>query len=154
MSSISEDLNNAFLMSIKLEDWNCPLPIGLKQNVDHLSTVTRPMLAQGATSTFTAVVGGIYQTICWLQSMAAEQLKELKRDIAELAANVEAAKKDWRSATDSQQRATLEKAYESAKAREDRILKLLLEGRQALQAKVSRAGEPSLLLPCQQQWYL
>ena len=86
--------------------------------------------------------------------MAAEQLKELKRDIAELAAIVEAAKKDWLSATDSQQRAMLEKAYESAKAREDRFLELLLEGRQALQAKVSRAGQPSLLLSCQQRWYL
>ena len=75
-----------------------------------------------------------------------KRLEQLNKEISDLTAKVEAAKKDWLSATEPQQEAKLEKAYEDAKKKEEHLLK----DRRALHSKLPGPGECTPLLPCQQ----
>ena len=82
--------------------------------------------------------------------MADKQLEQLNREIADLNAKVDAAKKDWMRARDPQEKADLkrvyERTYEDAKDEKAR-----LDSRRAqLEAKLPSIGERTLLLLCQQ----
>jgi hypothetical protein len=76
--------------------------------------------------------------------MADKQLEQLNGEIADLTAEVEAAKNNWLSATDPQWKADLLDVYAYCTKKMEK----LQERRKALQAKLPDAGEHALLLPC------
>ena len=57
--------------------------------------------------------------------MADNLLEQLNRQVADSAADVEAAEKNWLSATDPRLRAHLEKVYDDAKEKEKRLVSRL-----------------------------
>ena len=82
--------------------------------------------------------------------MADKQLEQLNKEIADLNARVDAAKKDWLSATDPQWSAALERVYETT-YKDAKDEKERLDSRRAeLEAKLPSAGAHTALLPCQQ----
>lgn len=71
----------------------------------------------------------------------AQQLEQLNKEIAGLAADVRAIEKDWISTTDPQQKADLKEAWQQMVQTE----KLLMGDRRALEAKLSSPAECTLL---------
>ena len=74
-----------------------------------------------------------------------EQLKQLNKEVAALAAEVKDAREAWLNAADTQREAKLKEVYDDLKEEKKLVLPQLLDARRALEAKLPGAGERSMV---------